>query len=125
MITIRGHEFEFNFLDGGNIDKVIKAKENVIQKNNELLNYKNGGEFSLEKFRDLLNDGCTMIFEFFDTILGEGTSAVIFEDRHNFEECLNTFLEFSKDFNSEMNKQTTDFKNKMINLTTPTGKKGK
>ena len=39
MITIRGHEFEFNFLDAKDIEKWVEGRKKVSEKYNDLKKY--------------------------------------------------------------------------------------
>ena len=121
MITIRGHEFEFNFLDAKDIEKWVEGRKKVSEKYNDLKKYQLKKNFTLEKYKDLLYESCNAIFELFDSTLGEGSRNIIFGEKCDFEQCVDAYVEFEQQFVSCQE----NFGKKINQMITPVGVKGK
>lgn len=93
MITVNGVEFEFSFFNPDHVRRYEKTRLTVAQKY-QALNRFQEGELSTERYAEILTEGCLAIFEFFDGILGEGTSNRLFGDETDFERCIDAFMAF-------------------------------
>lgn len=121
MITIQGHEFEFNFLDAKDIEKWLEGRNKVKERYNDLKKYQTRKNFTLEKYKDLLYESCNAIFELFDSVLGEGASNIIFGAKCDFEQCIDAYVEFEEQFVRCQER----FSEKIGKMTEPVGGKGK
>lgn len=56
------------------------------------------------KLSQIITRECTLIFDFFNSLFGEGTDKKVFGDKTNYKVCLNAFKEVI-DFTSEQTKE--------------------
>ena len=58
---------------------------------------------------------CTLVFEFFDTVFGEGTARRIFGEKVNLKTCIDAYEEAVNGINSLDAKLANYFRNKGVN----------
>ncbi len=83
-------ELEIDFYDADMMEKIEESFANT-QKNIE--KYKKSQDL---KSSEIIRKTCKIIFEFFNTIFGEGTDKKIFGNRTNLRICMQAFDEFVK-----------------------------
>lgn len=91
--VIKGEEFELDFLDADVMEMVEEAVNHVNEKN------------TTEAYEgltqsQLIRKQCSVIFEFFDEVLGPGAHKRIFKNRCNLIDALTAFEDFVKAKNS-------------------------
>lgn len=86
---IYGEEFELDFLDADEMERVEAAIENV-QSQNKAEAYEGLTQ------SQMIRKQCGIIFGFFDEVFGEGTHKRIFKGKCNLVMALNSFEEFIK-----------------------------
>lgn len=83
-VTIYGEEFEIDFLDADDMERVENACENVMKKNKV-------ETFTGMSQSQLIRAQCQIIFDFFDEVLGEGAHRRIFKGKVNLTQALNAY----------------------------------
>lgn len=119
MITIKGKELNFNFMNADHIQKWEDARKEVKARYEDIASA-DMSEISLQEYADLLRRACNAIFELFDGIFGDGTANDLFGSECDFEECVNLYGEFEQAIES----QAKGFENK-VKAFAPVGPKGK
>ena len=89
-------ETDFDYNDADDVEKFEKAKKEVIQKL-ENIDEKNKTD------SQILKEGCTYIFNFFDNVLGEGTHEKIFGNKYNIAKCMDAFADFVEEIKKQNN----------------------
>lgn len=87
-MKILGEEFELDFYDADINEKI----ENGIEEVSKVIKEK----MSLKKQKNsvAIRQVCQIIFDFFDEILGEGSSKKIFKGKTSLTICIKAFEEF-------------------------------
>ena len=94
-------EFEIDFYDADTMEKIEKGMENVSKIVNENDTVKS------QKTSEVIRKICNVIFNFFDEVLGEGTSKKIFESKTSLTLCTKAY----EDFINAKKKQDEAFEN--------------
>lgn len=87
-MKILNKEFEADFFDADFMEKV----EQGIEKVDKVVKEKS--EVKGQKSSVIIREVCNVIFDFFDTILGEGASKKIFENKTSLTMCINAYEDF-------------------------------
>lgn len=87
--NIYGEEFELDFMDADEMERVEAAIENVQSQN------KPEAYAGLSQSQ-MIRKQCGIIFDFFDEVFGEGAHKRIFKGKCNLIMALNSFEEFIK-----------------------------
>ena len=102
-------EFEFDFYDADELERVEQAFKTVEKTVHKYMNKKT--ITSSEVIRNV----CNIIFDFFNCILGEGADKKIFGNKTNLKMCLDAFEQFveakvkqDKEFEKISNKYSPD-----------------
>lgn len=119
MITVKGVQLNFNFMNADHIQKWEDARKEVSSRYKDIsdADMRNIG---LQGYADLLRRACNSIFDLFDGIFGDGTSNDLFGSECDFEECIDAFGEFE----AAIADQANNFGDK-VKKYTPVGPKGK
>ncbi len=89
-MKIRDIEVNFNFLDADDIEKFEKEAKKVQEESNK----KSTQEMT---YSEAIREECKIIDNFFDNVLGEGTSQKIFKGKANLEEHIKAFEDIVKE----------------------------
>ena len=87
--TIKGVEFEFDFYDADEMERVEAALEKVQ-------NQTQVAELMGLTQSQVIRKQCGIIFNFFDEVFGEGAHQRIFKGKCNLVDALNSFDDFIK-----------------------------
>ena len=93
MTTIIGKEFDIDFTDADFIEKIEKAYEIFLEKTEE---YKKNRETNNITTAEGIRQECGMIKDFFDFVLGDGTSQMLFGDKNSLNLCIQAFEDITK-----------------------------
>lgn len=85
--VIRGEEFEIDFLDADEMERVETAIVHLEEKNT-VKNYEGLTQ------SQLIRKQCSVIFDFFDEVLGPGAHKRIFKGKCNLVDALTAFEAF-------------------------------
>lgn len=99
-MKILGKEVEFDFEEAENIDKAVQLDKKYSQ------------EFKQAK---TLTEKCEVYKQFFDELIGEGTSKVLFGDKNKFFEITDAYQELiaeAEKVNAEIIKRTNNMNKK-------------
>ncbi len=119
MITIKGKELNFNFMNADHIQKWEEARKDVKARYEDIATA-DMNALSLQEYADLLRRACYSIFELFDGIFGDGTANDLFGSECDFEECIDVYGEFEQ----AVSAQAQQFETKVKSFV-PVGPKGK
>lgn len=101
-MKINGIELkDIDLLDADVMEDVEIATENVVKDIEEVK--------KTESYSEAIRKQCIAIFEYFNTIFGEGTDKEIFGDKTNLRECLNAFKEFLAYIEEQMQAANKEF----------------
>lgn len=103
-MKINGVEFEIDFTDADLTERFDKACEDVGKKANELANNKE----NLTPAEGIRQE-CKIVKDFFDYVLGDGTSQKIFGEKDSLKLCLEAY----EDIVEIRNKQFEEYYNKI------------
>lgn len=120
MITIKGKEFDFNFLNADHVQKWEDSRKEVAARYKDIA-AANPEKIGLQGYADLLRKACNAIFDLFDGIFGDGTANSLFGGECDFESCIDAFGEFE----DAIQVQADKIGNKISGRVKPFGKKGK
>lgn len=87
-MKILNEEFEFDFYDADINEKI----ENSIEKTSK--DIKNKMKLKSKKTSQVIREVCQIIFDFFDNLIGEGTSQKIFKGKTSLTVCIKAFEDF-------------------------------
>lgn len=99
--VLNGKEIEFDVAELDNFERY----EAGITKIGEELKQEHDGETSSEKLRRM----CNAILDYFDDVIGEGTSESIFKGRINIVEIRDAYDTFISAINAEMRDLSAKF----------------
>ncbi len=117
MITVKGIELDFNFLNADHVQKWEDARKEVAARYADITA---ADPSNLQEYVDLLRKACNSIFELFDGVFGDGTANDIFGAECDFEACIDAYGEFE----AAIKDQAQNFGAKVKQFT-PIGPKGK
>ena len=101
-MKINGIELkDIDLLDADIMENIEIATENVVNDIEEVKKTKS--------YSEAIRKQCIAIFEYFNTIFGEGTDKEIFGDKTNLRECLNAFKEFLAYIEEQMQAANKEF----------------
>lgn len=120
MITIRGKEFDFNFMNADHVQKWEDSRKEVEARYKDIA-AADPAKMGLQEYADLLRKACRAIFDLFDGIFGDGTANDLFGGECDFEACIDAF----GDFEAAVEAQAEKFGKKVSGRIKPFGKKGK
>lgn len=95
-VNIYDEEFEIDFLDADDMERVEVACANVLEKNK-------AENFEGMSQSQLIRSQCRIIFEFFDEVFGEGAHKRIFKGKTNLANALNAYDAFLTAKNNSVN----------------------
>jgi hypothetical protein len=119
MITVKGKELDFNFLNADHVQKWENARNEVKARYKDIADA-DMSKIGLQEYADLLRRACNAIFDLFDGIFGDGTANDIFGAECDFEACMDAYGEFE----AAIADQAQNFGTK-VKKYTPVGPKGK
>lgn len=96
-MTVNGCVVEFNVFEAESAGRFQRANEKLIKDVDKLKKTKK------ESFADLICAQCNIIFEFVDTIFGEGTHEKMFGEKHDLKLCSEAYLQILKEIAAERN----------------------
>jgi hypothetical protein len=108
-MLINGVEFEIDFTDADLIERIDKKVKEVEEQGKEL--EKNKKNITPAEG---IRQECKIVKEFFDYVLGDGSSKKIFGDKNSLRDCLQAF----EDLINERDRQLNNFK-KVVNKYSP------
>lgn len=94
--TIKGEEFDFDFYDADEMERVEAACARVEERCNEAMNMTDATQ------SQVIRAQCGIIFDFFDEVFGEGAHKRIFKGKCNLLDALNSFDAFIQAKNSSV-----------------------
>lgn len=97
-MKIGNKEFDFDVADAECMERYEKAL-NEMQKRTKATSK---GETASERMKH----ACQLVFDFFDQVVGEGTSKQLFGEKMNFRVCFTTYQEFISDCSRECDEFT-------------------
>lgn len=95
-ITIKGAEFEFDFYDADEMERVEAACARVEKRCDDARSITDATQ------SQVIRTQCGIIFDFFDEVFGEGAHKRIFKGKCNLIEALNAFDAFIQAKNSSV-----------------------
>ena len=110
VYTINGHEIEYDAMDLENLELYYSESKRLIENSTPA----DGEDLFL-----VFKNQCNAVLDFFDTVVGEGTSETIFGGSMNVKEILTAYKEFSAAVNQEVIGVTGILKN-TANANAPT-----
>lgn len=108
MININGVELEFDAYDADQIEKIEEVSKKIDE-----IDIPEGSSWS-----QIIRLRCEGIFNFFDTVFGEGTAYKVFEGKANLTKC-NLILADFLDQAGEQIKKTNEEMDKRFNKFSP------
>lgn len=106
-MTIIGYEIDVDFTDADVIERIDKGCEKLYQEAEELKKLQEEDEnFNTAEG---IRQECKIIKDFFDYVLGEGTSEKIFKGKNSLNLCLKAY----EGVVEERDKQLNDFNNRV------------
>ena len=106
-MTINNIEIDIDFTDADVIERIEKGCEKLYQEAEELKKLQKEDEnFNTAEG---IRQECKIIKDFFDYVLGEGTSEKIFNGKDSLNLCLKAY----EDIVEERDKQLNDFNNRV------------
>lgn len=120
MITIKGKEFNFNFLNADHVQKWENSRK-VVEERYKDIAEADPEKMDLQEYANLLRKACGAIFDLFDGIFGDNTANDLFGSECDFEVCIDAFGEFEDAVQSQAEK----FGKKVSGRIEPFGKRGK
>lgn len=81
-------EFEIDFYDADTMEKIETGMENVSKV------IKENSVAKSQKTSTAIRKACNVIFDFFDDVLGEGTSKKIFGNKTSLTICIKAYEDF-------------------------------
>ena len=81
-------EANVDFFDADFLDTLEEAKKEM--------NFQNSRVPKVGKNGDIIRARCNVVFRFFDTLFGEGTSELMFEGRNSLELCIRAMHSLSE-----------------------------
>lgn len=103
MLIVNGIELEVDFLDVEVMDRYERALE-------EIQNHER--DTKGKKMSEIMQQQCQSVFDFFDTVFGEGISEDVFSNGMNFLECYNALeavIRYANGQLEEMNKLSNKY----------------
>lgn len=85
-------EFDIDFMDLETAEAYDEALATYREKATKLPKAQNG------RYAPVIRAGCELVFEFLDTVLGEGASGEIFQGRCNLDKALDAFGAVTDEF---------------------------
>lgn len=95
MITVRGVELDFNFLDADHVQRLVDARKDLAEKHKNIMQT-DVSKVGLEEYAGLLRQACQVFFDLFDEQFGDGTSNKLFGKTCNLETVLDIYQEFEQ-----------------------------
>lgn len=112
MTIINGVEFDIDFTDADFIEKIELGYNDVVKKTQEM--QKNNENIQLTNAEGIRQE-CKIIKDFFDYVLGDGTSEKLFGNKNSLDKCMNAFEDITKakesqlaDFQTRVSKYSPD-----------------
>lgn len=102
MTIINGVEFEIDFTDADFIEKIETGYQEVNKKTEE---YKQNRQNVEITNAEGIRQECKIIKDFFDYVLGDGTSEKLFKGKNSLKQCLQAF----EDITIAKEKEISDF----------------
>lgn len=87
-MKILGKEFDFDFYDADQMEKVENAIQKVEEETKKLNNLKQ------QKSSEVIRKTCKILFDFFDTCLGKNASKEIFGEKTSLTLCVKAYEDF-------------------------------
>lgn len=100
-MLINGKEFELDIFDADEAERYETAVEK-LQSTAKALEGAAGTEGV--KLSNVIRQQCECIFEFFNTLFGDGTDKLIFGEKTNIYTCMDVSEEFMQDINKQREK---------------------
>ena len=91
-------ETDFDYNDADDVEKFEKLSKKAGEKLKEIR--KNQEKVSRA---DIIRNGCNIIFDFFDELIGEGTHNKIFGTKTNLTKCIKAFEDFIEEIINQDN----------------------
>lgn len=104
---INGKEFEFDTFDMDNLELIQRETKRLEENTRKFQRNGNAFQFIRERAEDML--------DFFDTVVGEGTSAAAFGNKVNVKEIMCAYKQFTK----EVGINTKEFFDSMTEKASP------
>ena len=108
-MIINGVELDIDFTDADFIEKIENGSKEVYQKAEELKQLK---QLSLAEG---IRQGCKILKDFLDYVLGDGTSEKLFKGKDSLNQCLEAFEDIinakqnaMNNFQTKINKYSPD-----------------
>lgn len=89
IVKLNGAEFEVDFLDLKEVEKIEQGYENLLTAINGLKADKG------MKQSEMIRKGCDIVYAYFNDSLGEGASDKIFHQEYNFGNALKAVGDFA------------------------------
>ena len=109
-MTINGYEVDIDFTDADVIERIDKGCEKLYQEAEELKKLQKEDEnFNTAEG---IRQECKIIKDFFDYVLGEGTSEQIFKGKNSLNLCLKAYddiVEMKEKQFKELNDRISDY----------------
>lgn len=103
-MKILDQEIDFSFADADCLEKYEKEYPKTAEKLDEMKTKATGDKDNSQIIRDF----CKIIADFFDNVLGEGTSQKLFKGKANYKLCLQAFKALVEEKKAE-DKEDNDF----------------
>ena len=97
-MKIKDKEFDFDIADAECMERYEKALHQMQERT------KNTAKSGTTSER--MKQACQLVFDFFDQVVGEGTSKQLFGEKMNFKVCFTTYEEFIEDCSRECDEFT-------------------
>lgn len=104
-MKILGAEIDFNFNDADDVERLENAIDETQKKLNNI-------DITGKRTSKVIRETCTIIFDCFNKVFGEGTDKKIFGSKTNFNICLEAF----KDLYNARDEQATALEEEIKNL---------
>lgn len=105
MLNINGIDLELDLMDADIAEKYEKSIKEMDQKEkNKLVEGKS--------FAEIIRQECNIVFDFFNSVWGEGTDKKIFGSKTNYSECEDAFkkvVEYSNQQIEKLNKKALKY----------------
>ena len=112
MTIINGVEFDIDFTDADFIEKIELGYNEVVNKTQQM--QENNKKTQITNAEGIRQE-CKIIKDFFDYVLGDGTSEKLFGNKNSLNKCMNAFEDITKakesqlvDFQARVSKYSPD-----------------
>ena len=92
---VNGKEIQYDTFDASNLELYLSEVKRI---SDSVKDAKSTGRDAMSAIRDQ----CFGVMDFFDTVLGEGTTAVLFGDSVNIRDVVQAFKDFTEAVNHNM-----------------------